>query len=51
MGKGIEVLQCCDGLSDKVSNITRRHIDNMELLLLYSLGFTFYQCILGYIPV
>ena len=31
-----EVLQYSDGLSNKVSNIIRRHIDNMELLLIYT---------------
>jgi hypothetical protein len=29
-----EVLQCRDGLSNKVSNIIRRHIDNTKLLLI-----------------
>jgi len=29
-----EVLQYSDGLSNKVSNIIRRHIDNMKLLLI-----------------
>jgi len=29
-----EVLQCSDGLSNKVCNISRRHIDNMKLLLI-----------------
>ena len=29
-----EVLQYSDGPSNKVSNIIRRHIDNMELLLI-----------------
>ena len=29
-----EVLRCSDGLSSKVSNIIRRHIDNMKLLLI-----------------
>ena len=29
-----EVLQCGDGLSNKVSNIVRRHTDNMKLLLI-----------------
>ena len=28
------VLQCSDGLSDKVSNIIRRLMDNMKLLLI-----------------
>jgi hypothetical protein len=55
-----EVLQCSDGLSNKVSNIIRRLVDNMELLLIcilllshfsYSLGSIFYQCIYGFIPV
>jgi len=32
-----EVLQCGDGLSSKVSNIIRKHIDNMKLLLIYIL--------------
>jgi ABC-type transport system involved in Fe-S cluster assembly fused permease/ATPase subunit len=32
-----EALQCSDGLSDKVSNIIRRHTDNMGLLLVYNL--------------
>ena len=54
-----EVLRCSDGLSIKVSNIIRRHIDNRKLLficillLLRSLIFLssiFYQCIYGYIP-
>jgi len=27
-----EVLQCGDGLSNKVPNIIRRHTDNMKLL-------------------
>jgi hypothetical protein len=30
-----EVLQCSDDLSNKVSNIIRRLIDNMELLLIF----------------
>jgi hypothetical protein len=29
-----EVLQCSDGLSNKVSNVTRRQTDNMKLLLI-----------------
>jgi hypothetical protein len=29
-----EVLQCSDGLSNKVSNIIRRHTDNLKLLLI-----------------
>jgi len=31
-----EVLQCSDGLSSEVSNIIRRHIHNMKLLIIYS---------------
>jgi hypothetical protein len=46
-----EVLQCIDGPSNKVSNIIRRHIDYMKLLLIYSLGSIFYRCIYGCIPV
>jgi hypothetical protein len=45
------VLQCSDGLSNKVSNIIRSHIDNMKLLLIHYLGSIFYQCIYGCIPV
>jgi hypothetical protein len=54
------VLQCSDGLSNKVSNIVRRLMDNMKLLLVcilllshffYSLGSNFYHCIYGFIPV
>ena len=30
-----EVLQCSDGLSNKVSNIIRRLMDNIKLLLIY----------------
>ena len=51
MVKCSEVLQYSDGLSNKVSNIIRRHIDNMKLLLTYSLGSVFYQFIRGCIPV
>ena len=29
-----EVLQCSDGISNKVSNIIRRLMDNMKLLLI-----------------
>jgi hypothetical protein len=29
-----EVLRCSDGLSNKVSNIIRRHIDNKKFLLI-----------------
>jgi len=32
------VLQCSDGLSNKVSNIIRRLMDNMKLLLICILG-------------
>jgi len=32
-----EVLQCSDGLSNKVSNIIRRLMDNMKLLLICTL--------------
>ena len=34
MVKGSGVLQCSDGLSNKVSNIIRRLMDNMKLLLI-----------------
>jgi len=46
-----EVLQCSDGLSDKVSNIIRRHKDSRKLLLIYSLGSISYIYIYGCIPV
>jgi hypothetical protein len=56
------VLQCSDGLSNKVSNIIRRLMNNMKLLficilrILLSHSFTFfrfyfYQCTYGFIPV
>jgi len=55
------VLQCSDGLSNKVSNIIRRLTDNMKLLLICILllshsfiffrFYFFYQCICGFIPV
>ena len=50
------VLQCSDCLSNKVSNITRRLMDNMKLLLICILQvllsqYFFYQCIFGFIPV
>ena len=48
MVKCSEVLQCSDGLSNKVSNIITRHIDNMKLLLVYIL---LLSCIYGCIPV
>ena len=60
MVKCSEVSQCSDGLNNKVSNIIRRHIDNMKLplicILILShsfifLGSIFYQCIHGCIPV
>ena len=42
-----EVLQCSDGLRNKASNIIRRHIDNMQLLLicilLLSHSFVFFR--------
>jgi len=37
-----EVLHCSDGLSNKVSNIIRRHIDSMKLPIIYSLGTIFF---------
>jgi hypothetical protein len=41
------VLQCSDGLSNKVSNIIRRPVDNMKLLficiLLLSHSFIFFR--------
>ena len=44
------MLQCSDGLSNKVSQHFRRHTDNMKLLLVYSLGsIFFYQYIYIYI--
>jgi len=50
-----EVLQCSVGLSNKVSKIIRRYIDNMKLLRIYSLGSILYQYIYtyayGFIPV
>ena len=46
-----EVLPCNDGLSNKVSNIIRRHIDSMKLPIIYSLGTIFYHFIYGCIPV
>ena len=51
MVKCSEVLQCIDGPSNMVSNIIRRHIDNMKLLIIYSLGYTIYQFVYGYILV
>jgi hypothetical protein len=50
------VLQCSDGLSNKVSNIIRRLMDNMKLLLICILRvllsqYFFYQCIYGFSPV
>ena len=62
MVKCSEVLQYSDYLSNKVSNIIRRHADNMKLLLIlyvfyyyhilsYSLGSTFDECIYDCIPV
>ena len=46
-----EVLQFSDGLSNKVSNMIRRLMDNMKLLLICILGSIFYQCVYGFIPV
>jgi hypothetical protein len=37
-----EVLQCSDGLRNKVSNIIRKHIDNMKLVLICSLLLSHY---------
>ena len=51
MVKCSEVLQCSDGLSYKLSNIIRRHTDNMKLLLIYSLGSIVYQSIYDCVPV
>ena len=62
MVKCNEMLQCSDGLSNKMSNIIRRLMDNMKLLLICILRvllshsfiffrFDFYQCIYGFIPV
>ena len=34
-------------LSNEVSNIVRRHIDNRRKLLVYSVGSVYYQCIQG----
>jgi hypothetical protein len=52
------VLQCSNGLSNKVSNIIRRLMDNMKLLLICILllfhilwVLFFNQCIYGFIPV
>jgi hypothetical protein len=51
------VLQCSDGLSNKVSNIIGRLMENMKLLLICILRGTtyyhniFYQCIYDFIPV
>ena len=45
-----EVLQCSDGLSNKVSSIIRRETDNMKLLLvrvlLLSLYIWLYSCLI-----
>ena len=41
MVKCSEVLQCSDGFSNKLSNIIRRHINNMKLLITYSLSSIF----------
>ena len=42
-----KVLQCSDGTSNKVSNISKRHIDNRQLLLtcilLLSHSFIFFR--------
>jgi hypothetical protein len=50
------VLQCSDGLSNKVSNIIRILMDNMKLLLICILRvllsqYICYQCIYGFIFV
>jgi hypothetical protein len=53
-------LQCSESLSNKESNIIRRLMDNIKLLLICTLllshsfiflRFYFYQCIYGFIPV
>ena len=55
MEKCSEVLHCNDGLSDKRSNVIRRHIDNMKFLFIYSLDYIFlsiyiwfYKCLILY---
>jgi hypothetical protein len=42
MVKSSGVLQCSDGLSNKVSNIIRRLMDNMKLLLICTLSQYFF---------
>jgi len=48
------VLQCSDGVNNKVSIIIRRLMDNMKLLLICILRVLlsqfFYQCICSFIP-
>ena len=60
MVKCSDVLQYSGGLSNKVSNIIRIHMDNMKLLLRCILllshsfvffRFFFYRCIYGCMPV
>jgi hypothetical protein len=55
-----EVLQCSDGLSNKASNIIRRHGQYKVVAYIYFTIITFfrillvlffYQCIYGFIPV
>jgi hypothetical protein len=45
------VLQCSVGLSNKVSNVIRRHTDNMKLLLVLSHSFIFNVHIYIYIHI
>jgi hypothetical protein len=49
-----EVLQCSDGLSNKMSNIIRRHTDNMKFLLIifcYYHILSYFLCSISFIDV